>query len=463
MKDNLPVQKNQQIELTIDALLSDGQGVGRYENFAVFVNGALPGEQVRALIIKTTPSYAVGKLLDILDQSEARTEPACPVYRQCGGCQLQHMNYEAQLAFKEKQVADALTRIGKLQAIKIERIIPSDMPWRYRGKSAFPVGAEAGKTKIGYFSPRSHRIVDVERCLIQHESGDAVIKVVRGWMEKHSIPPYDEATHKGALRHIITRHTTTGEDMAILVTNGRALPHADELIVLLLENIPDLQSIIQNINTRRDNVILGSESITLWGKDEVTEEIAGLRFRISPNSFFQVNVVQAEKLYRKALEYANPGKDDVIVDAYCGTGTISLFLARAGGKVYGIESVPEAIEDAKKNAELNGITNAEFICDTVEDGLAALLDKGIKPDIIVLDPPRKGCEPSAIEAILKSGAKRVVYVSCNPATLARDAAMLAEGGYTAEAVTPVDMFPNTSHTECCCLLERTSSVENKGI
>ncbi|MDP2891922.1 MAG: 23S rRNA (uracil(1939)-C(5))-methyltransferase RlmD [Bacillota bacterium] len=450
----LPLKKNQEIILTVDDLSSEGQGIGRYEGYAVFVDGVLPLEQAIVRIIKTTPSYAVGQLKEILQPSSQRVIPPCPVYAKCGGCQLQHLSYTLQLTFKKKAVVDALERIGGIKNISVEEIASMNEPWRYRAKSAFPVGNDKGRAVIGFFSPRSHRIVDISSCMIQDASGDSVIAAVREWINKYKILPYDEVRRLGLVRHVMFRSVTDGGVMVVIVTNGKELPHPDRLIAILKNHVRGICSVIQNINTAETNVILGPKNITLWGRETIEETLNGLKFSISPNSFFQVNIEQTKKLYEKVLEYAAPERNRIVIDAFCGTGTITLLLAHSAKKVYGIEFVREAVNDARDNAKRNGIQNAEFICGRVDEEIKRLSQNGVQPDTIILDPPRKGCSGAELEAAAATGAKTIVYVSCNPATMARDAAILVGKGYAAKAVTPVDMFPQTIHVECCLLLTR---------
>lgn len=452
-KVNPPLQKNQEIELTITALGSEGQGIGRFEGYAVFVEGALAGETVRVLIIKVTSSYGVGKLLSVLSPSQDRIKPTCPAFGRCGGCTMLHLAYPAQLAFKRQQVVDAFERIGGIKGIEVEKTIGMDEPLRYRNKSAFPATYVDGKAYFGLFAARSHTVIPIADCLIQQKEGVDAKDAVREWMYKCGVSAYDELKGNGTVRHVISRTTTLGKTMVIVVTLGQ-LPQPERLVAILQKHVKGFASLIHNINAARTNVITGNVYKTIWGSSTVEEEVGGLRFNISAASFLQVNPIQTEKLYATALDYAGLTGRETVVDVYCGIGTISLSLAKKAKRVIGIEIVPEAVQDARANAELNRIDNAEFCCAAAEDELPRMIKDGLRPDVIVLDPPRKGCEDALIEAVAQSGANRIVYVSCNPATLARDCAKFVEAGYQVGKVQPVDMFPQTGHVECVVLMTR---------
>ena len=441
-----PLQKNQQIELDISALGSQGQGIGRYEGYAVFVEGALAGEIVRAQVIKVTASYGVGKLLSVFSPSPERIAPPCPVFARCGGCTMQHLAYPAQLAFKHRQVADALERIGGIKDIVVEPTLGMDEPWRYRNKAAFPATTIDGAVQFGFFASRSHTVVPVNDCLIQQREGIAAKDAVRAWMTQCRVSAYDEQTGNGVVRHVVSRTSMLGKTMVVVVTTG-PLPQKERLIALLQSQVNGFASLIHNINAARTNVITGDVYKTVWGDDTIEDEIMGLRFSVSAASFLQVNPIQTEKLYSVARDFALLTGKETVVDVYCGIGTISLALAQKAKRVIGIEIVPEAVADACANAQRNGISNAEFVCAPAETELARLLEKGLRPDVVVLDPPRKGCEDALIDAVMASEVRRIVYVSCNPATLARDCARFNEAGYQLEKVQPVDMFPQTGHVE----------------
>lgn len=447
MKQQPPVRKNDDLTLTIDALTSEGQGIGRVDGFAIFVPGALPGEQVRAHVIKVTGSYAVAKLLEAPTPAPERVRPACAAFPACGGCTLQHLDYPAQLALKRQAVIDALERLGGFSTPAVAPTRGMGDPWRYRNKGSFPFGSDNGRTAFGFFSPRSHRLVPIGDCPIQDRRIVDIVRRVAEWADCCKIAPYDEAAHRGVLRHVMARVTATGESMAVIVTASNRLPHADALLPLL----GDVDSVWHNVNDRDTNVIFGKEFHLLAGEPALSETIGGMSFSVSPQSFLQVNAQQTAVLYGEAVRMLAAGPEETIVDAYCGVGTISLLAARTASRVIGIESVPEAIRDAKRNAADNGIENVEFLCGSVEEVLPAL---GGRIDGIVLDPPRKGCDVRALDAIAASGAGRVVYVSCNPATLARDCKHLAAHGFTLISAVPVDMFPHTAHVECVVLMSK---------
>jgi 23S rRNA (uracil1939-C5)-methyltransferase len=455
MKREIPVEKNKEYEVEITGMGHEGEGVGRIENFTVFVQGALQGETVLAKIIKVSKNYAVGKLIKVIKASPDRTNPVCEIYKKCGGCQLQHTSYEAQLRVKKQRVIDAIERIGKLEDVVVHDTIGMANPYRYRNKVQLPVGEKNGEIQIGFYAPKSHDIIDMDVCHIQDEIADEVVKLTRKWMKSYGIKPYNEETGTGVVRHIMVRRGfKTGEVMVVLISNTREVPYIEEFIELISKNIKGIKSIIQNINSKKTNVILGESSRTLWGDNTITDYIGKFKFNISPQSFFQVNPVQTEVLYNKALEYANLTGNEVVFDAYCGTGTISLFLAQKAKKVYGVEIVPQAIENAIENAKQNGVENAEFIVGESEKVIPELIEKGISADVVVVDPPRKGCERELLEAIAKMAPQRLVYVSCDPGTLARDLGILDELGYKTIEIQPVDMFPMTAHVECVAGIER---------
>jgi len=447
MEKAIPVEKNRDYIVDISGLTSEGYGVARIEGFTVFVEGALPEEQAEIRIVKVMKSYAYGKLLRILKSSSGRIDPACGVVKRCGGCQLQHMSYESQLQHKTLQVKAAIERLGGLKDVVINDTIGMDSPWRYRNKAQFPVGRN-GDIMIGFYANRSHEIINTPHCFIQDEVNDRVIHVVREFIKKYDISVYDEDTGKGLIKHIVTRKGfKTGEVMVCIVINGDAIPSSKALVEMLNDSIDNLKSVVLNINKKKTNVILGDRNIAIFGEEAIYDYIGEFKFRISPLSFFQVNPVQTEVLYNKALEYADLKGGEVVFDAYCGIGTISLFLSKKAGKVYGVEIVPQAIENAKENAKLNGIKNAEFIVGESETVIPELYRKGVKADVIVVDPPRKGCDEKLLDVIAQMKPEKVVYVSCNPATLARDLKYLSERGYEVKEVQPVDMFPQTVHVE----------------
>ncbi|KAF6626367.1 23S rRNA (uracil(1939)-C(5))-methyltransferase RlmD [Paenibacillus sp. EKM208P] len=467
---DLPVQKNDEAVIDIIGMNHDGEGVGRVEGFTLFVPGALPGEKVRVKVLKTKKQYGYAKLLDIAQASPDRIAAPCAIYDQCGGCQIQHMSYEAQLSWKRQHVVDVLERIGKLsvtgddgtsvdlphvQGVVVHPTLGMSEPWRYRNKAQVPIGVTEGGLVGGFYARGSHRIVDMNTCLIQDERNDEVVARVKEIGRMLGISAYNEETGRGLLRHVVVKTAfRTGEMMLVLVTNGRDIPHADAWIGSIREHIPHVASICQNVNTKRTNVIFGDETRVLWGRDVIYDYIGNVQFAISARSFYQVNPVQTEVLYSKTVEYAGLTGKETVIDAYCGIGTISLFLAQHADQVYGVEIVKEAIDDARSNALLNEMRNVKFEVGASEDVIPAWKEQGITADVIVVDPPRKGCDPRLLDTILEMKPERVVYVSCNPSTLARDLRILEDGGYSTVEVQPVDMFPHTVHVECVVVIYR---------
>ena len=451
------IEKNKEYILDIVSQGYEGEGIAKInDTFTVFIEGALKGERVNVRIVKSKKSFAYGKLLEVIEPSLERCEAKCSIHKRCGGCKLQYSTYKEQLNFKFERVKDCITKIGKLDESIVQFPLGMDEPWRYRNKVQLPIGMVNGELKIGFFAPRSHEIIDMETCLIQDEIADKVVGITRTWIKKNNIKPYNidgKYDETGILRHImIRRGFTTNEVMVVLVTNGSKLPNKDEFISLITENIPGIKSIVQNINSKPTNVILGQECITLWGESTISDYIGEFKFNISPLSFFQVNPIQTEVLYNKALEYAGLTGDETVFDAYCGTGTITLFLSQKAKKVYGVEIIPQAIENANINAKENNANNVEFFVGESEVVIPDLINKGIKADVVVVDPPRKGCDVKLLNAITNIDAKKIVYVSCDPSTLARDLAILEGNGYKTVRVQPVDMFPHTAHIENVALL-----------
>ena len=453
MKKSIPVVKGKMYPVKIMSLGHSAEGVGRVEDFTVFIPGALLGETVEARIVEVKKSYARGVIARIIDKSPDRVAPACDIYEKCGGCQLQHLTYDAQLKVKRQQVVDAVERIGKQKSVPIFPALGAENPWNYRNKMQFPVGRQKNKVVIGCYAMGSHAIVDTHNCLIQEEANNTIANIVREVAQKLSLSVYDEKAHKGVLRHVVGRIAEEGV-MVVLVTATPVLPHAHELINELRARIPNLVSVMQSINKRQTNMILGDVTKHLWGKSTIIAKLGDLNFHISARSFFQVNTKQAEVLYNKALEYAGLTGNETVIDAYCGTGTISLFLAKKAKSVIGIEIVDAAIHDAKKNAIDNQVKNAEFIVGDATKVMPELYRDGVRPDVIVVDPPRKGVSPDVIEAMAAMGPRRIVYVSCDPATLARDVKLLRERGYALQTAEAVDLFPRCAHIETVCLLSR---------
>lgn len=448
------LKKNQTVELTCDTLGAELEGVCRCDGQAVFVPGALPGEKLSGKIVRAEKRYAFARIEALHEPSLERREAPCGQYPRCGGCTALHMQYETTLRAKRQKVYDCLTRIGGFEAPNVQETLGMDDPWRYRNKGAFPVAGERGDVKIGCFAARSHAVIDApDGCLLQSRQSDALVRAVREWANETGVAPYNEEKHAGLLRHVMTREAADGSCMLILVVNGRAVPHLDALISRAQSAAPGLKSVILSENTARTNVILGPVNRVVWGESHLCETLCGFSMRVSAPSFFQVNRTQAEKLCEKAVEFAALTGSERVWDLYCGCGTITLPLARRAQSVLGIEIVPEAVEDARENAARNGVANAQFTCAAVEDEIDALVRR-LAPDTIVLDPPRKGAEASALEAVARANPQRIVYVSCNPATLARDAKLLAQKGYCLRTAQPIDMFPWTAHVETVCLLSK---------
>ena len=454
-KMKAPVKKNQTIDLEIEDLTHEGNGVGKVDGYPVFTPFVLPGEKAAIKIVKVNKKFAFGKLIQLREQSQYRVEPPCNVFYKCGGCQIQHMSYDMQLEMKQNQVKNVMKKIAHLPDIPVHETIGTDDPWRYRNKIQIPVGEKDGELITGFYRQRSHDIIDdMETCVIQDELGDRMVEAVRRIATELDISAYDEIKHEGILRHIVVRTAyETGDVMIILVTRTEKLPHQQELIEQLTDTYPAIKSIIQNVNEAKTNVILGKMAKTLYGDDYIIDTIGDLKFAISAKSFYQVNPVQTKKLYDKALEFANVGANDTVIDAYCGIGTISLFLAQSAKKVYGVEVVPEAIDNAKENAKLNHIENAEFVVGQAEKIMPWWSAQGLRPDVITVDPPRKGCDEALLKAMINMQPKRIVYVSCNPSTLARDLRILEDGGFKTQEVQPVDMFSQTMHVESVAWLE----------
>ncbi len=449
-------RKNDIVTLEIVDCGTDGEGIGKADGFTVFVKDAVIGDIVTAKIMKAKKNYGYGRLMEILKPSPYRVEPVCPSARQCGGCQLQAVSYEEQKVFKEKKLRGHLERIGGFRDLPMEPMIGMDEPYHYRNKAQFPVGRnKEGRIITGFYAGRTHAIIENRDCALGIPQNKEILDIVIAHMEKYGIAPYDEMTGKGLVRHIFVRYGFfTGELMVCLIINGQDLPHQKELIEKLRE-IPGMASISLNINKKRSNVILGDKVKTIWGQEYITDKIGDISYEISPLSFFQVNPKQTWKLYSKALEYADLHGEETVWDLYCGIGTISLFLAQQAKFVRGVEIVPAAIDDAKRNAQINNIENVEFFVGKAEEVLPREYEKnGVYADVIVVDPPRKGCDEMLLKTILKMQPKRVVYVSCDSATLARDLRFLCDNGYELKKVCGVDQFPQTVHVETVVLLSR---------
>ncbi len=448
------LKKNDIIEIEITGFSSEGSGVGHYEGQAVFVSGAAKGDTISCIIIKAKKNYAIGKIRHILKASSHRIIPDCPVFPSCGGCQYRHISYEAEMEIKTQKVRDAFQRIGHLDIIP-ENTVGAENPDRYRNKAQYPVQTVNGRLLTGFYAPFSHRVIDCKSCLLQPDEFSHIIKTVARWSEKYKIPSYDEKTKKGLLRHIYIRKGFVTEELMIcLVINGDRIFKKDELISALTKTDKNIKTVLLNHNTEDTNVIMGKTQTVLYGKGYIEDVLCGKRFRISPLSFYQVNHAQAERLYQKAAEFAITENTKTLVDLYCGAGTIGLTMADKAEKLIGVEIVPEAIEDAEINAKLNNIKNARFICADAKKAAATLAEEGIKPDTVILDPPRKGCDEELLNTVSVMSPERIVYVSCDPATLARDLEILESKGYKTIKAVPFDLFPRTVHVETVVLLSQ---------
>lgn len=474
------MKKNDSIELKIEDMGVDGEGIGKYEGMTFFVKDAVIGDTIRAGITKLKKNYGYARVQEILEPSPYRVQPECPLYARCGGCQIQAMDYRQQLCYKQKKVRGNLIRIGgfapELIDSVMEEIVGMEQPYRYRNKAQFPIGADRdGMPVAGFYAARTHSIIPVEDCKLGVTQNEQILGAVLSYMRENGVRPYDETIGKGLVRHVLIRYGFTSKELMVcLVINGETLPQEKKLVDALCK-IEGMTSISVNINRKNTNVILGEETRTVWGSDYITDQIhlrdcdhdfaltdTAIAYHISPQSFYQVNPVQTEKLYSLALSYAGLTGRETVWDLYCGIGTISLFLAQKAGKVYGVEIVPQAIEDARSNAALNGITNASFFVGKAEEVLPEFYEKEsrkpdadmLHPDVIVVDPPRKGCDEKCLETMLRMKPERIVYVSCDPATLARDLKILCGGGYELRKVRPVDQFGHTTHVETVVLLSK---------
>ena len=402
-----------------------GVGIGKFEGFTVFVDGGLVKDKIKVKITKSKKNYAVGDIVEIIEPSPYRVERKCSKeLKDCGGCQIQELDYQEQLNIKTNEVKQVISRIGKLEDVVVHPALGMEEPFRYRNKAQFPIQKVRWVPVIGFYKKKSHDIIPTDQCIIQHDVNDKIIKIIKTYIRAYKVSVYDEKTHTGVLRHLVTKvGFTSKEVMVVLVANGRKLPYLNELASVLKENIPGFKTLVVNVNREKTNVILGNENRVIYGDGKINDNIGDLVFEISPLSFFQVNPVQTEVLYNKALEYANLGENDTVFDIYCGIGTISLFLAQRAKKVYGIEIVEEAIKDAKRNAEINNLDNVEFYVGKAEDVVPKMYKQGKRANVVVVDPPRKGCDEKVLDTIVSMEPDRVVYVSCNPSTLARDLAL----------------------------------------
>ena len=450
------LEKNRIYRAHIDGYSSEGLGIARIDGQVVFVHGAIRGETCDVLVMKVLKNAAFGKIAALVEPSPARRQPDCPYYGRCGGCDFRHMSYEEELWAKRARVQDALTRIGGAE-VTVEEILGAEQPLHYRNKSIYPI-SPAGE--VGFYRARSHQVVHVEHCLIQKPEADALAQAVRDYIARFRVEPYNEATGRGLLRHLYVRTSCRGESLACLLVNGSRLPHEQELVDMLRAAVPGVCGVVLGENTRRGNAILGDRYRTLWGRDYLTDTLCGLELRLSVPSFYQVNHDQAQRLYEKALEYAGLTGRELAVDLYCGAGTITQVLARRARHVIGGEIVPEAIRDAEDSARRNGVENVEFLCGDASRLAAELRQRGLRPDVICVDPPRKGLAPDVVEAAASMTPGRIVYVSCDPATLARDVARFAPLGYRPVRACAVDLFPGTAHVETVCLLSKLHEAKH---
>ena len=460
----MEITKGQEFSLEIDDMGTDGEGIGHKEGYTLFVKDALVGDIVRVKVIKAKKKFGYGRLLEVIKPSPWRVEPACDCARQCGGCQIQHCSYEKQLAWKEKKVRDCLQRIGGFEEIPMEPIMGMDEPYHYRNKAQYPVGYDKeGNPVAGFYAGRTHSIIPNTDCAIQHPCNHMILETILAFMKQYDIPAYEEKKHTGLVRHILTRvGKYTGEVMVCLIINGNKLPHQDKLVEMLKkatdeETTYKIKSICLNINKDKTNRILGEKVVPIYGQTYIEDRIGDITYRISPLSFYQVNPEQTQKLYGTALEYADLKGNEVVWDLYCGIGTISLFLAQKAAKVCGVEIVPQAIEDARENADRNGFTNTEFFVGAAEDVVPEQYEQSggsLRADVVTLDPPRKGCDEKLLRTVVRMEPKRIVYVSCDPATLARDLKYLCGEGYELKRVRACDMFGHSSHVETVVLLSQ---------
>lgn len=455
----MELAKNQEHTVTIEGYGEGGMGVARIDGRVVFVHGALRGEKCRVLILKTLKSVAFAKVLEVLEPSSERITPDCPYFPRCGGCTYRHIRYEEELRLKKQRVQDNLSRIGGSD-VTVEEILGAQDTLRYRNKAQYPVSKDGA---VGFYRARTHEVIECERCLLVKPVADAAAEALREYMQSCRVAGYDEKTGRGLVRHLYVRSNAAGESLVCVLVNGDKLPKEDRLVTLLRDACPKCTGIVLGTNTKKGNVILGDRYRTLWGSDRLEDTLCGKTFRLSVPSFYQVNRVQAERLYAKAIEFAGLTGQETVLDFYCGAGTITLALSDHAKKVLGAEIVPEAIDDARENAARNGVKNAEFFCGDASDVAKKLARENLRPDVITVDPPRKGLAADVVESIAEMQPGRVVYVSCDSATMARDVKRLADLGYTAQRACAVDMFPRADHIETACLLVLRNPVTHINI
>ena len=452
----MELAKNQEHTVTIEGYGEGGMGVARIDGRVVFVHGALRGEKCRVLILKTLKSVAFAKVLEVIEPSSERITPDCPYFPRCGGCTYRHIRYEEELRLKKQRVQDNLSRIGGSD-VTVEEILGARDTLRYRNKAQYPVSKDGA---VGFYRARTHEVIECEHCLLVKPEADAAAEALREYMQSCRVAGYDEKTGRGLVRHLYIRSNAAGESLVCVLVNGDKLPKEDRLVTLLRDACPKCTGIVLGTNTKKGNVILGDRYRTLWGSDRLEDTLCGKTFRLSVPSFYQVNRVQAERLYAKAIEFASLTGQETVLDLYCGAGTITLALSDHAKKVLGAEIVPEAIDDARENAARNGVKNAEFFCGDASDVAKKLARENLRPDVITVDPPRKGLAADVVESIAEMQPGRVVYVSCDSATMARDVKRLADLGYTAQRACAVDMFPRAGHVETICLLSKLQSKEH---
>lgn len=452
-------KKNASLTLEITGYTAEGMGVARWEGRVVFIPGTILGERWEVQLLKVKTNVAWGRAVRLLAPSPERVELDCPLAGRCGGCQYRHMTYEEELRAKRQRVQDALTRVGGV-SLELPQVLGAETPLRYRNKVQFPVAQEKRGLAVGYYRARSHDVLDVDDCLLQPEAVTTLRRAFKGWMERYRVPAYDEGTCQGLIRHLYVRTNQAGEALCCVVANGTRLPHAPELVQSLRQAAPALAGLVLNTNTKDTNVILGPNYRTIWGRDFLEERLCGMTFRLSVPSFFQINRAQTERLYAQALEFAGLTGQETVLDLYCGVGTISLALAQRAGQVIGTEIVPEAVQDAQANAARNQVDNARFLCGDAGEAAFQLAAEGVRPQVICVDPPRKGLAPEVPEILASMAPERIVYVSCDPATLARDVKRFGELGYPAVKAQAVDLFPRTAHVETVVLLSKLNTKQH---
>ena len=452
-------KKNASLTLEITGYTAEGMGVARWEGRVVFIPGTILGERWEVQLLKVKTNVAWGRAVRLLAPSPERVELDCPLAGRCGGCQYRHMTYEEELRAKRQRVQDALSRVGGV-SLELPQVLGAETPLRYRNKVQFPVAQEKRGLAVGYYRARSHDVLDVDDCLLQPEAVTTLRRAFKGWMERYRVPAYDEGTCQGLIRHLYVRTNQAGEALCCVVANGTRLPHAPELVQALRQAVPSLAGLVLNTNTKDTNVILGPNYRTIWGRDFLEERLCGMTFRLSVPSFFQINRAQTERLYAQALEFAGLTGRETVLDLYCGIGTISLALAQRAGQVIGAEIVPEAVQDAQANAARNQVDNARFLCGDAGEAAFQLAAEGVRPQVICVDPPRKGLAPEVPEILASMAPDRIVYVSCDPATLARDVKRFGELGYPAVKAQAVDLFPRTAHVETVVLLSKLNTKQH---